>query len=177
MMTYIQPLNDVEDFRYDQSLLNAFPWMLQTLIIAREAFSPRSRGAVYRPDQSVSSWITFNLTAYHQQAQTVQGRMERSGRVRELLSDFAESAHLDERLVSAMHDVAMQGRVRRSRYERAEGLSLHQAQRDLRDLVSAQVLEPVGRTRVRYYVAGPHFPEQAQDVADTPMTLRPAYSA
>lgn len=56
--------------------------------------------------------------------------------------------------MNALHDVAMAGRVRRSRYEHAENLSLQQAQRDLRDLVNSQVLEPVGRTRARYYTAG-----------------------
>ncbi|HST84868.1 MAG TPA: Fic family protein [Kineosporiaceae bacterium] len=173
---------------------------LQTLMIAREgvlapefssieAWLGRSRntweyygelkrrGPVYLPDQSVSSWIRFNLTAYHEQAQTVQGRFDKSGQVWRLLSDFAETAELDERMVSALYDVAMDGRVRRSRYEQAEGLSLQQAQRDLRDLVSAQLLEPVGRTRARYYVAGPRFPERAQELADTPMTLTPAYPA
>ena len=39
------------------------------------------RGPTYLPDQDVSNWIRFNLTAYHQQAQTVQGRLDRSGRV------------------------------------------------------------------------------------------------
>jgi len=49
----------------------------------------------------------------------------------------------------------MTGRARRLRYEHAEGLSLQQAQRDLRDLASADILEPVGRTRARYYQEGP----------------------
>jgi Fic family protein len=173
---------------------------LQTLLIAREGVlapefssieawlgSPgntweyyrelQSRGPVYQPDQQVSSWIRFNLTAYHQQAQTVQVRFEHSGQVWRILSEFAENTSLDERMVSALYDVAMTGRVRRSRYEQAEGLSLQQAQRDLRDLVSAQLLEPVGRTRARYYLAGPRFPERAQELADTPMTLTPAYPA
>jgi hypothetical protein len=70
----------------------------------------------------------------------------------------------------------MAGRVRRSRYEHAEGLSLQQAQRDLRDLVTAQLLEPVGRTRARYYTAGPRFPQSALDIAHTPMTLRNPYT-
>jgi len=39
------------------------------------------RGPVFRPDQDVSRWIRFNLVAYHQQAQTVQGRWDRSGAV------------------------------------------------------------------------------------------------
>jgi Fic family protein len=130
---------------------------------------------VYQPDQSVSSWIRFNLNAYHQQAQTVQVRFERSSQTWILLAEYAEKAGLDERLVSALHDVAMAGRVRRSRYQHAEALSLQQAQRDLRDLVSARILEPVGRTRARYYVAGQQFLVQAQEVADSPFTLRPAY--
>jgi hypothetical protein len=33
-----------------------------------------------------------------------------------------------------------------------------QAQRDLRDLVSSGTLQPVGRTRARFYVAGSGFP-------------------
>ncbi|MEZ0095801.1 Fic family protein [Streptacidiphilus sp. EB129] len=134
------------------------------------------RGPHYSPDQDVSSWIRFNLTAYHQQAQTVQGRLDRSGRTWGKLAEFADSSGLDERAVTALHDVAMAGRVRRSRYEHAEGLSLQQAQRDLRDLVTAQILEPVGRTRARYYTAGPRFPQLALDIARTPMTLRNPYA-
>ncbi|TQS41369.1 Fic family protein [Cryptosporangium phraense] len=134
-----------------------------------------ARGATYLPDQQVSSWIRFNLTAYHQQSQTVQGRFDRSGRVWTALVDFAGSSGLDERMMTALHDVAMTGRVRRSRYEHAEGLSLQQAQRDLRDLTTAQLLQPIGRTRARYYTAGPRFPESALGVARTPMSLRNPY--
>lgn len=129
------------------------------------------RGSEFLPDQNVSGWVRFNLTAYHQQAQTVQGRLDRSGQVWGLLADFVETAGMDERVVTALHDVAMAGRVRRSRYEHAEGLSVQQAQRDLRELVTAQVLEPVGRTRARYYTAGPRFPERVLGVARTPMRL------
>lgn len=171
---------------------------LQTLLIAREGvLAPEfssieawlgrsrntweyyrelaSRGPTYVPDQDVSSWIKFNLTAYHQQTQTVQQRLDRSSEVWRTLAEFAEHNDLDERVVSALHDVAMAGRVRRSRYEQAEGLSVQQAQRDLRDLVTARILEPVGRTRARYYLAGERFPEQAAEIATTPMTLTGPY--
>jgi len=107
----------------------------------------------------------------------VQGRFDRSGRVWDSLAGFAEAGGLDEREVTALHDVAMAGRVRRSRYEAAEGLSLQQAQRDLRDLVTAGILESVGRTRARYYSAGPAFPQKALDLAHKPMTLRDPYGA
>jgi hypothetical protein len=120
-------------------------------------------------------WIRFNLTAYHQQAQTVRNRLNRSRRVLELLTDFTASRGLDERLVSALHEVAMIGRVRRLRYEHAEGLSLQQAQRDLRDLTASGILESVGRTRARYYTAGPGFPEAALTTATTPTSLADPY--
>ena len=133
-------------------------------------------GSEYLPDQDVSDWIRFNLTAYHQQAQTVQGRLDRSARVWTRLADFAAREGFDDRVVCALHDVAVAGRVRRSRYEHSEGLSLQQAQRDLRELVTAQVLEPVGRTRARYYRAGPRFSEKALEIANTPMALVDPYS-
>jgi Fic family protein len=172
---------------------------LQTLLIAREGvlapeFSSieawlgrpgntweyyrelRGRGAEYQPDQDVGSWVRFNLTAYHQQAQTVRKRLDTSGRVWQVLAEFAGAHGLDQRTVSALHDTAMTGRVRRSRYERAEGLRTQQAQRDLRDLVTARLLEPVGRTRARYYVAGDRFPGPALEIARTPMTLTDVYT-
>jgi hypothetical protein len=123
----------------------------------------------------VSSWVRFNLVAYHQQAQAVRHRIERSGRTWLLLADYAEQTGLDERVVSALHDVAMTGRARRLRYEHAEGLSLQQAQRDLRDLVSAGILEPVGRTRARYYKAGARFPQTALTEARTPIAITSPY--
>lgn len=171
---------------------------LQTLLIAREGvIAPefcsieawlgrpgntwkyyeelQSRGAVYRPDQDVSGWIRFNLTAYHQQAQTVQHRMDRSVAVWDELDAFAGASGLDARVVSALHEVAVNGRIRRARYEQAEGLTLQQAQHDLRDLVAAELLTPVGRTRARYYTEGSRFPAPILERARTPFTLVAPY--
>lgn len=134
------------------------------------------RGSTYRPDQDVSEWIRFNLTAYHQQAQTVHARWVRSGAVWAELDEYVAGMRLDERVVSALHDVAMSGRVRRSRYEQSEGLSTQQAQRDLRDLVALRVLEPVGKTRARFYTAGTAYPAVALDIARTPTTLDDPYA-
>ena len=173
---------------------------LQTLLIAREgvlapefssieAWLGRSvntwdyyqqlqrRGATYQPDQDVSGWIRFSLTAYHQQAQAVQLRMDQSAAVWELLAAFAAGAGLEERVITALHDVAVVDRVRRARYEKAENLTLQQAQRDLRDLTAAGLLVPVGRTRARYYIEGPNFPAAALERARTPFTLTMPYSS
>lgn len=133
------------------------------------------RGATYLPDRDVSEWVRFNLVASHQQTQSVRLRLERSARVLEHLDAFVDSLGLGSRVVSALHDVALSGRVRRSRYERSENLRVQQAQRDLRDLVAARVLEPVGRTRARYYIAGDAFPQAALEEAHTPFTLTDPY--
>ncbi len=171
---------------------------LQTLLIAREGvlapeFSSieawlgrpgntweyyrelQRRGPVYQPDQDVSGWVRFNLTAYHQQAQTVQRRMDKSAAVWDQLAGFAGKTGLDDRVVSALHDVAIGGRVRRTRYEQAEGLTLQQAQRDLRDLAAAGLLAPVGRTRARFYTEGPRFPGEILEMARTPFSLTAPY--
>lgn len=171
---------------------------LQTLLIAREGVlapelssieawlgrpgntweyyrSLASLGATYQPDQDASGWIRFNLTAYHEQAQAVRNRIDRSARVWQILADFVSEAGMDERMVSALLDVAITGRIRRLRYEHAEGLSLQQAQRDLRDLVSAGYLAPVGRTRARFYTEGWRFPEAALTEARTPRAVVSPY--
>jgi hypothetical protein len=124
----------------------------------------------------VSGWIRCSLAAYHEQAQAVRNRITRAGRAWQALAGLAAATGRDDRVVSAMHDVAMTGRVRRLRHEHAEGLSLQQAQRDLRDLAAAQVLEPVGRTRARYYTEGARFPAGAIAAARTPMPVVSPYS-
>ncbi|MFD0362834.1 hypothetical protein ACFQZZ_15430 [Nocardia sp. GCM10030253] len=106
----------------------------------------------------------------------MHARLDRSSRAWEVLAEFARQHKLDDRIVTALHDVAMAGRVRRTRYEQSEGLSMQQAQRDLRDLATAGVLESVGRTRARYYVAGSRFPESALEIARTPMSLTEPYA-
>ena len=172
---------------------------LQTLMIAREGFlAPEfssieawlgrpgntweyyrelaGRGATYHPEQDVAGWVRFNLVAYHEQAQAVRNRVDRAGQVWGLLADFADDRRMDERVISALHDVAMTGRVRRLSYEHAEGINLQQAQRDLRDLSAADILEPVGRTRARYYREGPRFPGAALTEARTPMPVTNPYA-
>ena len=134
------------------------------------------RGATYLPDQDVSEWVRFSLTAYHQQAQTVRFRMQRASRLWIELAAFADKKGLDERTISALYEAAASGRVRRARYEHAEDLSLQQAQRDLRDLVTAGILAPVGRTRARFYRPGEAFPQDVLEFAATPVTLVDPYA-
>jgi hypothetical protein len=68
------------------------------------------------------------------------------------LLEFAESTGLDQRVVTALMTWPWLDASVAHATSTPRGLSLQQAQRDL---TTARVLEPVGRTRARYYTAGP----------------------
>lgn len=134
-------------------------------------------GPVYSPERDTTPWIKFNLLAYHQQAQRVQRRVERSNDCWIQLTEASDRLGISERQVTALHEVAMVGRVRRSRYEKAEGLNTQQATRDLQALTKAEVLTAVGQTKGRHYVAGPRFPQDVLATAQRHHTIADPYAA
>ncbi|MGW7574801.1 Fic family protein [Streptomyces sp. NPDC054765] len=133
-------------------------------------------GPVHSPERDTAPWIKFNLLAYHQQAQRVQRRVERSNDCWIQLTEASGSLGISERQVTALHEVAMVGRVRRSRYEKAEGLNTQQATRDLQALTKAEVLTAVGQTKGRHYVAGARFPQNVLATAQRHHTIADPYS-
>jgi Fic family protein len=132
-------------------------------------------GKEWSPDRDTAPWIRFNLLAYHQQSQSVKHRIDRSNRCWIDLTEHAERHGIDERQVTALHDAALAGRVRRARYQRAENLSNQQAVRDIRALTEAGLLEPVGNTKARYYVPGPDFPAKVLEAVRQPIRLVDPY--
>ncbi|MFD3731005.1 Fic family protein [Streptomyces sp. NPDC058632] len=132
-------------------------------------------GSVYSPERDTGPWISFNLRAYHEQAQRVRHRVQRSADVWVLLDRHAGSLGVSERQVGALHEVAMAGRVRRSRHERSEGLNSQQATRDMQALVKAGILTAVGQTKGRHYVAGERFPADVLSAARRRHTIRDPY--
>lgn len=133
-------------------------------------------GPVYSPGRDTLPWIKFSLLAYHQQAQRVQHRVNRSNDCWMQLMDHAQTHGISERQVTALHEVAMVGRVRRSRYERAEAINTQQATRDLQALTKAGVLTAVGQTKGRHYTAGPQFPQNVLSTARRPHTITNPYA-
>ncbi|MEY2246571.1 Fic family protein [Streptomyces sp. BF23-18] len=133
-------------------------------------------GPVYSPERDTSPWICFNLRAYHEQTQRVQHRVQRSTDVWVLLDQHAESLGVSERQVAALHEAAVAGRVRRSRYEKSEGLNSQQATRDIQALVKAGILAAVGQTKARHYVTGDRFPQDVLDAARRRHTIRDPYA-
>ncbi|GAA2366267.1 Fic family protein [Streptomyces cuspidosporus] len=134
-------------------------------------------GPVWSPQRETLPWIKFNLLAYHQQAQRVQRRVERSNDCWTQLMEATAEYGITERQVTALHEVAMVGRVRRSRYEKAEGLNTQQATRDLQALTKSELLTAVGQTKGRHYVAGPRFPQNVLATAQRRHTIIDPYSA
>ncbi|UQA91472.1 Fic family protein [Streptomyces halobius] len=134
-------------------------------------------GPVYSPERETGPWVRFNLLACHQQTQRVQRRVERSNDCWVQLMDAASSFGITERQITALHEVAMAGRVRRSRYEKAEVLNTQQATRDLQALTKAGLLTAVGQTKGRHYIAGPRFPEQVLATARRPHTITDPYAS
>ncbi|MBB4892323.1 Fic family protein [Streptomyces olivoverticillatus] len=134
-------------------------------------------GPVWSPERDTLPWIKFNLLAYHQQAQRVQRRVDRSNECWMQLMEAAEAGGITERQVTALHEVAMTGRVRRSRYEKAEAINTQQATRDMQALTRSGLLTAVGQTKGRYYVAGPAFPQNVLATAQRPHTITNPYSA
>ncbi|WP_037910817.1 Fic family protein [Actinacidiphila yeochonensis] len=134
-------------------------------------------GPVYSPERDTGPWISFNLRAHHEQAQRVRHRVRRSTDIWLLLDQHAASRGVSERQVAALHEVAVAGRVRRSRYEKSEGLNSQQATRDMQALVRAGILTAVGQTKGRHYVAGDHFPQDVLDVAQRRHVIHNPYDS
>ncbi|MBV9025262.1 MAG: Fic family protein [Streptomycetaceae bacterium] len=122
-------------------------------------------------------WIKFNLLASHQQAQRVQCRVNRSNQCWVQLMETAEADGVMERQVTALHEVAMTGRVRRSRYEKAEGINTQQATQDMQALTKAGLLTAVWQAKGRYYVPGPAFPSTVLATAQRPHSIVNPYAS
>ncbi|MER5632127.1 Fic family protein [Streptomyces nitrosporeus] len=132
-------------------------------------------GPVYSPVRDTALWVRFNLRAYHEQTQSVRHRVDRSNKCWIQLDERRGALGVTEHQITALHEVAVTGRVRRSRYERAEGISEQQAQRDMRHLTRENLLTPIGNTKGRYYVPGSRYPQNVLDTAAARHTVRNPY--
>jgi Fic family protein len=156
---------------------------LQTLVLAREqivapAFSSieeylgRNTQAYYdvlaevgqgawNPQNSVRPWVRFCLTAHYHHARTMLRRIQETESLYVECAELAAKRDLPERVAGALSEVAYGFRIRNSSYRAivevtaGEEISDLTASRDLRGLVDAKLLEPVGERRGRYYLAMP----------------------
>jgi hypothetical protein len=83
---------------------------------------------------------------------------------------------MPSRTTSALYTAASGGRVRRTAYQRDEGLTTDQATRDLRMLLDRGLLEQRGQTKGRFYVAAGPLLDVAAGLGKA-APLRDPYSA
>lgn len=111
----------------------------------------------WHPERDTREWVRFTLLAHHVQAQTVLRRVDEASRLWQEITELAQGRRLPERTLTALFDAASGLRVRRSGYERDADVEPGTAARDLRMMVAADLLRPVGETRARRYSATPEL--------------------
>lgn len=165
---------------------------LQTLVLARErivapVFSSieeylgRNTQAYYdvlaevgqgawNPHLSARPWVRFCLTAHYRQAKTHLRRVEEIEDLWRRCTVLTETHGLPERAAGALIDASLGLRVRNASYRSltattsSETISELSASRDLRAMVDAGLLVPVGERRGRYYVAAPEVSALHEDI-------------
>jgi Fic family protein len=156
---------------------------LQTLVLAREelrapVFSSieeylgRNTDSYYdilrevgrgrwNPHHDARPWLRYCLRAHYFQARTQLRRVQETERLYAACSSLAVKRGVSERTVGALADAAHGLRLTHATYKTlveltaGETISSLTASRDLRALVDARLLRPVGRTRARHYLGEP----------------------
>lgn len=114
-----------------------------------------SSTGTWSPGHDTSLWVSFILRAHHLQAQTVRDRIAQTATVWEMLDDRARQCGLADRALDVLYSAVLGMRVRRSSYVREAEIDERTASRDLKAMVDAGLLAPVGHTRGRHYIVGP----------------------
>jgi Fic family protein len=127
----------------------------------------------WQPDNDSRPWIRFCLTAHYRQAVTLLRRLEQYESLWVSLSDLVTQRRLPERCIGPLCEAAYGFRIRRAGYIKnvdvtyGEPLAVLTASRDLKALVNAGFLDPVGDTRGRYYVATATLRAEREAIRDS----------
>lgn len=115
----------------------------------------------WSPRHDARPWLRFCLTAHYHQARTQLRRIEETERLYAACAEVAEQHRLPERVTGALVEAAYGLRLTHTTYKTivdvtaGETVSSLTASRDLRAMVDAKLLQPVGQTRGRHYVGEP----------------------
>lgn len=108
----------------------------------------------WNPGNDARSWVRFCLTAHYHQARILLRRSEEAERRWDALDREVRRLGVPERSIPALFNAAQGYRIRNATYRTlAEDVSELVASRDLRVLVEAGLLTPVGERRGRIYLA------------------------
>jgi Fic family protein len=111
-------------------------------------------GGSWNPAHDARPWVRFSLTAHYLQARTLLRRSEEAERRWDALDHEVRRVGVHGRSIPALFNAAQGFRIRNATYRTlAEDISELVASRDLRALVEAGLLTPVGERRGRTYLA------------------------
>jgi Uncharacterized conserved protein len=116
----------------------------------------------WHPERDARPWVRFTLTAHFRQAQRLLRRVRQTQRLWTLLEEEVQRLRIPDRTVLALYDAAQRFRVHNRAYQAHADISEHAGGRDLKRLVGAELLEPRGEKRGRFYVATARLLELAQ---------------
>ncbi|MDO5697565.1 MAG: Fic family protein [Dermatophilus congolensis] len=125
----------------------------------------RTGAGSWHPEHDASLWVKFNLRAHHMQAQTLQRRFAEADVLWRHIDDLVATHHLPERVGDALFDAIHGARVLRPSYMDRADVEGRTATRDLVRLSELGLLNPIGKSRGRYYLRGPVLEDVAKDLA------------
>ncbi len=117
----------------------------------------------WNPQHDARPWLRFCLTAHYHQARTQLRRIEETQRLYAACSQIAEQHGLPDRTTGVLVEAAYGFRLTHSTYKMlveltaGETVSTLTTSRDLRAMVDAKLLQPIGETRGRYYLGEPNL--------------------
>jgi Fic family protein len=123
-----------------------------------EVLAEVGRGT-WSPHRNARPWVRFCLTAHYRQAITHLRRIEEAERLWTACAKLTVEHRLPERAASGLYDAAHGLRLRNAVYRKLvqetldEQISELTASRDLKAMVDARLLRPVGERRGRHYIA------------------------
>jgi Fic family protein len=129
--------------------------------------------ARWSPQHDARPWLRFCLTAHYHQARTQLRRIEETERLYAACAEIVEDRGLAERATGALVEAAYGFRLTHAAYKKiveltaGESVSSLTASRDLRALVDAKLLQPIGQTRGRHYVGEPTLLDQHGRIRST----------
>jgi Fic family protein len=127
----------------------------------------------WNPRHDARPWLRYCLTAHYFQARTQLRRIRETERLYEACGEIALKHRLPDRAVGALAEAAYGLRLTHATYKMIVGVTAGEdissltVSRDLRAMVDAKLLKPIGRTRGRYYVGEPAVLEERQRIIAT----------
>jgi Fic family protein len=127
----------------------------------------------WRPQNDARPWLRYCLTAHYHQARTQLRRVQETEQLYGVCAEIAQRHGLPERTTGALAEASYGFRLTHRAYkmiveittgETVSGLTVS---RDLKALVDAKLVQPVGKTRGRYYVAEPVLLDERKRIQST----------